>query len=392
MGLLEYVPWKIWITFLIVVLVVMWAVWGGRRDYEIIGLRGISDPPFSDRLDPYSYEAMNPSQRLPEPHDHRSTTPRGWNGEHYSRGRYPPYRSPPVGGDAVVTASTQRSYGALPPVRGDPEDVSDESLLHPRPTGEVSPRMPVRWGNPSLEHRGPPTVGGQRFDSPPPYSTLTPIPSVDLHLPSFIPTQVVSVGIPSPRHPPRGEGPSPVGPEKSHAPSRGQEVTDIVVPAQAVVSIEQQVRLQTYVNPNIARKVSMGEELTTKALETLLGRQVQSQIRPFFLRNPETGRPLELDCYDPVSRIAVEYSGRQHYEFPSSFFTNEQDFYNQVYRDQLKRELCDKNGVYLITVPYSVDMCVDQNCVISVPREIRYERIYNYLKEQLALHANTSLN
>ncbi len=211
----------------------------------------------------------------------------------------------------------------------------------------------------------------RRLDSPPPYSTLTPQPSTDLHLPSLRPTQIINVGVPSPRQ--------AVVPQK----------LGVGAPIQAVVEIEQQVRLQTFANPNIARKVSMGEELTTKALETLLGRQVQSQIRPFFLRNPETGRPLELDCYDPVSRIAVEYSGRQHYEFPSSFFTNEQDFYNQVYRDQLKRELCDKNGVYLITVPYSIDMCVDQNCVISVPREIRYERIYNYLKEQLALHVNT---
>ena len=375
MGLLEYVPWKIWITFLIVVLVVMWAVWGGRRDYEIIGLRGISDPPFSESLDPYSYERLNPSQRY-------SYSPRGER-------RYPPYGSRDV--DPAVTASTRRSYTVLEPEDVVDIDASDESLLHPPPTGEVSPRISNR--NRAARRENYSEGARQRLDSPPPYSTLTPQPSIDLHLPSFPPTQIVSVGVPSPRQRPF-DSHAPVtgqGLFDSHTPSRGQEVLpqkpDVVT--QAVVAVEQQVRLQTFANPNIARKVSMGEELTTKALEALLGRQVQSQIRPFFLRNPETGRPLELDCYDPVSRIAVEYSGRQHYEFPSSFFTNEQDFYNQVYRDQLKRELCDKNGVYLITVPYSVDMCVDQNCVISVPREIRYERIYSYLKEQLALRANT---
>ena len=348
MGLLEYIPWKIWITFLIVVLVVMWAVWGGRRDYEIVGLRGISDPPFSEPPDPHTYERTNPSQG-------------------YSQRRRPPYTSRDV--EAVVAASTRRSYTLSGLEDVVEADSSDESLLHPRtvPLG----RRSLREGLPPQALQGSGAPDRQRLDSPPPYSTLTPQPSIDLHLPSFRPAQIVNVGVPSPRQ--------EVVPQK----------LDVTVPVQAVVAIEQQVRLQTFVNPNVARKVSMGEELTTKALEALLGRQVQSQIRPFFLRNPETGRPLELDCYDPVSRIAVEYSGRQHYEFPSSFFTNEQDFYNQVYRDQLKRELCDKNGVYLITVPYSIDMCVDQNCVISVPREIRYERIYNHLKEQLALHANT---
>lgn len=324
MGLLEYIPWKVWITFLIVVLVVMWAVWGGRRDYEIIGLRGIPDPPFSEPVNSHTYGGINGSHR-------------------YSQQFNPRHRSRDT--EAVITLSTPRSDDNFDSEDIFEAEVSEElSSNHRRVLRSVSPVSGARNLDP------------QRVDFPPAYSTLTAQLSPDLHLPSFQQTQVVNVRTPSPR---------------------------------PVVQVEQQIRLKTFINPNVARKVSMGEELTTKALEALLGRQVQSQVRPFFLRNPETGRPLELDCYDPVSRIAVEYSGRQHYEFPSSFFTNEQDFYNQVYRDQLKRDLCDKNGIYLITVPYSVDMCIDQNCLISVPREIRYERIYNYLKEQLALYENS---
>jgi hypothetical protein len=319
MGLLEYIPWKVWITFLIVVLVVMWAVWGGRRDYEIIGLRGISDSPFSEPINSHIYGGINRSHR-------------------YSQQLNPHHRSREA--EAVLTLSTPRLDVSFDSEGVFEAEASEElSSDHRRVLRSVSPAS-----------------GARNLDIPPPYSTLTPQLSLDLHLPSFQQSQVVNVRTPSPR---------------------------------PVVQIEQQVRLKTFVNPNVARKVSMGEELTIKALEALLGRQVQSQVRPFFLRNPETGRPLELDCYDPVSRIAVEYSGRQHYEFPSSFFTNEQDFYNQVYRDQLKRDLCDKNGIYLITVPYLIDMCIDQNCLISVPREIRYERIYNYLKDQLALYKNS---
>ena len=77
-------------------------------------------------------------------------------------------------------------------------------------------------------------------------------------------------------------------------------------------------------------------------------------IRPDWLRNPETGAKLELDCYNDELKIAVEYNGEQHYKWPN--FTNQtyEQFINQVRRDKLKTELCDRNGVYLIPVPYNV--------------------------------------
>jgi len=39
--------------------------------------------------------------------------------------------------------------------------------------------------------------------------------------------------------------------------------------------------------------------------------------RPDFLRNPVTGGNfnLELDCYNPELKLAVEYSGQQHYKY-----------------------------------------------------------------------------
>jgi hypothetical protein len=78
------------------------------------------------------------------------------------------------------------------------------------------------------------------------------------------------------------------------------------------------------------------------------------KIRPTFLRNPETGCLLELDCYNEDLKIAVEYNGIQHYVWPN--FTNQsyEAFIKQRRRDQLKVDLCDLQGVYLITVPYNV--------------------------------------
>jgi hypothetical protein len=92
-----------------------------------------------------------------------------------------------------------------------------------------------------------------------------------------------------------------------------------------------------------------------------------STIRPSWLLNPETGENLELDCYNEELKIAVEYNGEQHYKWPN--FTNQtrEQFINQVRHDMFKSNLCDRNGVYLIIVPYNVS----------------YESITNYIIAQL---------
>ena len=79
------------------------------------------------------------------------------------------------------------------------------------------------------------------------------------------------------------------------------------------------------------------------------------KIRPDFLKNPVTGGyNLELDCYNPKLRIAVEYNGSQHYKYIPYFHRNKDAFTNQKYRDEMKRVKCKENGVTLIEVPYTV--------------------------------------
>ena len=120
---------------------------------------------------------------------------------------------------------------------------------------------------------------------------------------------------------------------------------------------------------------SIGEQLTRKAFETLLGRKVLYNYRPDFLKNPITGRNLELDCYDKVLKIAVEYNGEQHYHFPNRFHKTEEEFQLQQQRDELKKQLCTQNGIFLICIPYSIDSKCDSNQ--------RYQRIYNFLSRHL---------
>jgi hypothetical protein len=103
------------------------------------------------------------------------------------------------------------------------------------------------------------------------------------------------------------------------------------------------------------RVISRGERMCCETMKRIYGVPFES-IWPDWLINPETGQPLELDCYNPELQIAVEYNGEQHYKWPN--FTNQthQEFINQVRRDELKMQLCDRNGVYLIVVPYNVPL------------------------------------
>ena len=80
--------------------------------------------------------------------------------------------------------------------------------------------------------------------------------------------------------------------------------------------------------------------------------------RPNFLRNPVTGGDfnLELDCFDPELKIAVEYNGIQHYEYIPFFHKNKEAFLNQKYRDDMKRRICRENGIVLIEVPYTTKL------------------------------------
>lgn len=100
---------------------------------------------------------------------------------------------------------------------------------------------------------------------------------------------------------------------------------------------------------------SKGEEACCRTLEKLFGLPFD-KIRPDWLKNPETGRRLELDCYNDLLKLAVEYNGIHHYIFPNWTGNTEEEFTQQVRRDMFKVDECDRNGVYLITVPYTVSM------------------------------------
>jgi hypothetical protein len=93
--------------------------------------------------------------------------------------------------------------------------------------------------------------------------------------------------------------------------------------------------------------------------------------KPNILRNSVTSDDsgsdfnLELDCYNARLKIACEYNGIQHYKFTPYFHKNKDAFQNQKYRDYMKRDLCMKNNITLIEVPYTVKLENIENFIIN---------------------------
>lgn len=103
----------------------------------------------------------------------------------------------------------------------------------------------------------------------------------------------------------------------------------------------------------VNNRPSKGELKCKQVLEELFAREFVT-VRPDFLCNPETGYNLELDCYNHDLRLAVEYNGEYHYKQPKNHTL--ESFEKRQYLDQLKAELCERNGIHLITVPYTVSI------------------------------------
>ena len=131
---------------------------------------------------------------------------------------------------------------------------------------------------------------------------------------------------------------------------------------------------------------SIGEKLSCKIFEEFIKRKAILHQRPDWLKNPLTGRNLEIDIYDPKTNIGIEYNGAQHYRYEQSMHKSVNDFNYQVYKDQLKLERCRMRGTSLIVVPYTVDNMKYTNGKMKFCRMSESEKevkLRNYILPQL---------
>ena len=101
------------------------------------------------------------------------------------------------------------------------------------------------------------------------------------------------------------------------------------------------------------RRTFKTEDKCRGIVEELFQRPFPS-VRPDFLKNPVTGRNLELDMYNKELALAFEYNGIQHYKFTPFFHKSYKDFRRQQLHDAYKKKVCDRMGIRLISIPYTV--------------------------------------
>lgn len=132
--------------------------------------------------------------------------------------------------------------------------------------------------------------------------------------------------------------------------------------------------------------VSRGERKCKQTLERIYGVPFVT-VRPDWLKNV-TGHNLELDCYNDDLKIATEYNGIQHYVWPNFTGCSFQEFLDLRERDARKVEICNRDGVYLIVVPYNVAHDKIPSFIVSrLP-----ETIKKRLDDEAAARHNNHIN
>ena len=102
--------------------------------------------------------------------------------------------------------------------------------------------------------------------------------------------------------------------------------------------------------------------------------------RPEWLVNPFSGGQMHLDGYSKKLKLAFEFNGPQHYVFYPKYHRKYEDFVKQQERDSIKSELCKKNGITLIIVPYTLDYDEFQDYIIEEYRRLTEKEVKNKQK------------
>lgn len=107
------------------------------------------------------------------------------------------------------------------------------------------------------------------------------------------------------------------------------------------------------------RATSKMEEKARVIFEEYFGVKFRPS-RPNWLKNPTTGKNLELDGFNqyirtPIGKgVAFEYDGQQHAKYTPHYHKSGEEFVYQCAKDDWKDVTCRTRGVLLVRIPHYI--------------------------------------
>jgi hypothetical protein len=112
------------------------------------------------------------------------------------------------------------------------------------------------------------------------------------------------------------------------------------------------------------RKMSRGQATLTTVLQKLIPNEK-------IVNEYHIGEQLFLDIYCPAYNLAIEYHGRQHFDYVAYFFESYEDFVRAQKRDERKLEKCRELGITLVVFKYND----------SLDEDVVYDRLLRELQQ-----------
>jgi hypothetical protein len=103
------------------------------------------------------------------------------------------------------------------------------------------------------------------------------------------------------------------------------------------------------------KRINKKEEMCRSIFQKIFNVPFPS-VRPSFLKNPATGKNLEIDGYNEQLKLGFEYDGEQHAMYNTYFHSNERDFIYQTKKDQWKTMRCKELGIKLVRIPHTISI------------------------------------
>ena len=136
---------------------------------------------------------------------------------------------------------------------------------------------------------------------------------------------------------------------------------------------------------------NIGSKLACESVGEILNQHVKHNMEIPGSKSFLTGNPLQVDCFDPSTKIMVDYNTENFYSFKGSDRYNKDfyEFYDRLALDSLKKEKIKELGYEYIEVPYTTDLCKKDektNRIICNEKTSNSERkikIKEYIRQQL---------